>query len=212
MTRTFGPSICHALPGYHAFTGCDFTASFANKGKVRPFNILKKNITYQKTFAELASATDNHYKNIYKFTAEMYGLKNCTNIDEARYSLFCRLTSPKKQRKLLDDIKHLDAAMLPPCKTVLDLKVKRCEYITKIWKHAGQCNPIGNLKPEDYGWVVSEAILFPNGILKVIYRMLWNTPRTKIPMNSKEKKMRKICNKARQMILTLSRNECELES
>lgn len=161
MTRTFGPSICHALPGYHAFTGCDFTASFANKGKVRPFNILKKNITYQKTFAELASATDNHYKNIYKFTAEMYGLKNCTNIDEARYSLFCRLTSPKKQRKLLDDIKHLDAAMLPPCKTVLDLKVKRCEYITKIWKHAGQCNPIGNLKPEDYGWVVSEGHLVP---------------------------------------------------
>ena len=33
----FGSSVCNALPAFHAFTGCDYTASFKRKGKVVPF-------------------------------------------------------------------------------------------------------------------------------------------------------------------------------
>ena len=34
--RTLGSELCGALPGFHAFTGCDYTASFSRKGKIRP--------------------------------------------------------------------------------------------------------------------------------------------------------------------------------
>ena len=34
---------CPALPGFHAFTGSDYTASFSRKGKVRPLALLEKN-------------------------------------------------------------------------------------------------------------------------------------------------------------------------
>ena len=34
--------ICCALPAYHAFTGWDYTSSFVNKGKVKPFKLLQK--------------------------------------------------------------------------------------------------------------------------------------------------------------------------
>ena len=38
----FGSSLCYALPAFHVFTGCDYTASFKMKGKVAPFNLLEK--------------------------------------------------------------------------------------------------------------------------------------------------------------------------
>ena len=37
-SEIFGSSLCNALPAFHAFTGCNYTASFKRKGKVVPFN------------------------------------------------------------------------------------------------------------------------------------------------------------------------------
>ena len=31
-----------ALPGLHAFTGCNYTSSFLNKGKIKPMDIMMK--------------------------------------------------------------------------------------------------------------------------------------------------------------------------
>ena len=39
INQSIGYRLCCALSGYHAFTGCDFTASFSRK---REFNLLKK--------------------------------------------------------------------------------------------------------------------------------------------------------------------------
>ena len=39
---SLGSTLAHSLPGCHAFTGCDFTASFLNKGKQKPFEIRGK--------------------------------------------------------------------------------------------------------------------------------------------------------------------------
>ena len=38
----FGSSLCTVLPALHAFTGCDYKASFKRKGKVAPFKLLEK--------------------------------------------------------------------------------------------------------------------------------------------------------------------------
>ncbi|GBP17537.1 hypothetical protein EVAR_12249_1 [Eumeta japonica] len=34
LSKKLGPTLCHALPAFHAFTGSDYTAAFFNKGKV----------------------------------------------------------------------------------------------------------------------------------------------------------------------------------
>ena len=34
LAKHIGPVLCKALPGYHALTGCDYTAAFLRKGKV----------------------------------------------------------------------------------------------------------------------------------------------------------------------------------
>ena len=44
-----------ALPGFHAFTGSDYTSAFVRKGKVRPFAFLKKDTVAQKAFAQMSS-------------------------------------------------------------------------------------------------------------------------------------------------------------
>ena len=37
-----GAEMCSALPGFHAFTGCDTTSAFSFKGKIKPYKILIK--------------------------------------------------------------------------------------------------------------------------------------------------------------------------
>lgn len=53
LSQKLGPRLCKSLPGFHAFTGCDYTPSFAYKGKVKPFAILQKNIDAQNAFGKL---------------------------------------------------------------------------------------------------------------------------------------------------------------
>ena len=48
-----GTSISHALPAYHAFTGCDYTASFIRKGKLRPLTMREFSTKAQEAFATL---------------------------------------------------------------------------------------------------------------------------------------------------------------
>ena len=40
-TSKFDSSLLEALPGLHALAGCDYTASFMNKGKQKPFDMMK---------------------------------------------------------------------------------------------------------------------------------------------------------------------------
>ena len=48
--RKLGDTLGRALSGYHAFMGCDYTATFCKKGKVRPFKILENNLKCQEVF------------------------------------------------------------------------------------------------------------------------------------------------------------------
>ena len=50
LARQLGDKVCKALP---AFTGCDFTASFCRKEKIRPFTIMEKNPAFIEAFGEL---------------------------------------------------------------------------------------------------------------------------------------------------------------
>ena len=41
LYRKIGDPVCKSLSAYHAFTGCDYTASFSRKGKSAPLNTSK---------------------------------------------------------------------------------------------------------------------------------------------------------------------------
>ena len=45
--------MCKALPGMHAFTGCDTVRAFTGKGKIRALTILKANAEFKEAFAQL---------------------------------------------------------------------------------------------------------------------------------------------------------------
>ena len=52
-----GPNLCTAITGFHAFTGSDdYTASFLNKGKVRPLALMEKSVKSMTTFGKLGES------------------------------------------------------------------------------------------------------------------------------------------------------------
>ena len=43
LFMTAGREICSALPGMHAFTGCDSVSAFSGQGKLKALNLLREN-------------------------------------------------------------------------------------------------------------------------------------------------------------------------
>ena len=55
ISHQLGPTICTALPAFHAFTGSDCTSSFMRRGKTRPYDLMVKNDKFLKPFQRLGS-------------------------------------------------------------------------------------------------------------------------------------------------------------
>ena len=93
---------CVALLGLHACIGSDYTASFSQKGKVRPLALLEKNQNAIEIFSKLGdeeviNATMNNVqmpKNLYV----VYGQKKLPSIAEARLEMFLKKYKPKIEK------------------------------------------------------------------------------------------------------------------
>ena len=76
------------MPGFHAFTGCDYTAAFVRKGEKWPFALLDK------MTAGLAHVTSEEIldkdseKSLEKYTCGMYGAHEPMHINDYRYHMF----------------------------------------------------------------------------------------------------------------------------
>ena len=91
LGTVLGQSICDALPAVHAFTGCDYTAAFVRKGKVRPFSLVEKSTLFQKAFAALGESqevTPETESTIESFVCAMYGKPGLCDVESVRYSIF----------------------------------------------------------------------------------------------------------------------------
>lgn len=58
FAKTLGTKVCDALPAFHAFTGCDYSAAFIRKGKIRPFRVMVKHDKYLVAFSQLGSSSE----------------------------------------------------------------------------------------------------------------------------------------------------------
>ena len=56
--ESIGQNVCEALPGLHAYTGCDTVSAFAGKGKLAAYRALAKSTEFQNTFKQLGMEWD----------------------------------------------------------------------------------------------------------------------------------------------------------
>ena len=157
VVSTYGNDVAKALPGLHAFTGCDTTSAFVCRRKKKaPFKLMASVPGFVKIFQQLGTAPDcltsDMTKALEHFVCCMYGYpqlrethKVCSTIFQSRY----RVPSPQS----LSTTKRvgIDLGLLPPCTSTLRKHCMRANYQTLIWKKAHI--PYPSLpKPEGHGW------------------------------------------------------------
>lgn len=159
-----GPNLCTSLPGFHALTGCDYNPSFFKKGKIRPYQILKKNQRYQQALTDLGAAhitglRDEIFHILEEFICEIYKCKNISNINTARFQKFCQIyKAVNKDEPFIKTLRNGDPSMLPPSKAEVLQHLLRTQYITSIWRNAYLRFPT-SLSPERNGWTLHEEKL-----------------------------------------------------
>ena len=83
IASRIGPECCSALPAFHAYTGCDYTAGFVRKGKKRPFAILEKDERFLQAFSAIATSPVDDFtsKVIEDYTCALYGARKMVPIN-----------------------------------------------------------------------------------------------------------------------------------
>lgn len=159
LINQMNPKVIDALPALHAFTGCDYTASFMNKGKIKALDLLAKHDHFKDAFGNLgnsATPSSETFSKMEAFTCALYGMPKLQNINDVRFALFLQKYAPKKQNEPLDKVKGINPSSMPPCQSVLRKKILRTHFVTHIWKNATLPNPC-QLKPDTYGWSLSDG-------------------------------------------------------
>ncbi len=127
LASHLGSDMTQALPGFHAFTGCDYTAAFFRKGKVRPLSLMEKGdfVTSFGILGKTETANPAVVSQLESFVCNMYGKSRLVSANEARYAVFCDKFSPKCQAQPMDKIKKVEPSILPPSQPVLLQKNKK---------------------------------------------------------------------------------------
>ena len=148
-----GEALCKALPAYHALTGCDYIASFFKKGKVRPLKLLQKDTGAQivlselRTIEEIVSSTleetdENTLSVIDGYVCKICASKNICKVNELRTQILLKKYAKiKPEDRLKNCVKKFDSSLIPPCKEVLLLKIKRVHLIVRRWASAIVAHP-----------------------------------------------------------------------
>jgi hypothetical protein len=93
---------------------------------------------------------------IEEFDCGFYGHKKLKAVNNARFESFLQHYAPKKKDEPLEKIKGINPFGVPPCRAVLENKIKRANYVATIWKQADLKNPGSTLDPEHCGWEKAE--------------------------------------------------------
>ncbi|CAG9760131.1 unnamed protein product [Ceutorhynchus assimilis] len=136
-----GQWLCTALPGFHAFTGCDYNPALFRKGNKRPFHVLMASREYQEAFEKLADLKANRYENVLKqieqFVCRFYSLKKINEVNGARFTLFQNTYNFKNTSDYFRFTKKkFDGSSLPPCRAELKKHLLRAAYISNIRRNA----------------------------------------------------------------------------
>ena len=131
-----------ATPGFHAFTGCDFTSAFFGHGKKTGLQLLIKP-NYCETMVDIRTTytvTDTFIERCEKFVCAMCGKAQSTSVNHLCYLLFTTRACHTSQ--------------LPPCRNSLYHHLQRANYQAAVWKRAltAQANIPS---PSGHGWITA---------------------------------------------------------
>ena len=138
--------LCEAMPRFHAVTSSDFTSSFRELGKTTGLSLLRKNDLFSDPFillGEEGNLNERTIKVIERLIRKFYGKQNTTELNDARYQIFCgKRKSPDPER-------------IPPTRNSFMLHLQHANYVTRIWKRALICYP-EKLNPAYYSWDIDK--------------------------------------------------------
>ena len=133
--------VSKALLGLHGFTGCDTISAFSGKGKVKPLQLMLKNIAYFDLFASIGGEPElleDLFRVVQKFICVLYGHKE-DNTNNVCYKLYAA-----KQGRL-------DPKSIPPCSDSLRMHAARATYQVYIWRNCLESHP-DIPSPVGFGW------------------------------------------------------------
>ena len=145
LCEKHGADICNALPGFHAYSGCDSTSGFNGKGKKTFFKLLISDASFRHAMSKLGDeihpsprimqACEKAVCKIYKH--------NYNDVNRVRYDMLT---------------KGIESHDVPPTKDSLILHTERANYQAYIWKNSTE---LGFLpcKADGHGWKEKEGFL-----------------------------------------------------
>ena len=156
---SLGQLLSSALPASHALFGCDYTAAFSRKDKVRPFKCLENNEEAQCAFANLAvdiPSIKQEVSDIEKFICALYGKRKLDSINDTRFQIFCNKYKTKDENQSVTKVKSFDGNCMPSCKKVLTEKIKRTKFVARKWMTSVDAlQPLWC--PSDFEWKLDDG-------------------------------------------------------
>ena len=148
VSEALGQDVCRALPGFHAFTGCDTVSAFSGRGKLGALKLLINSDKFKEGFIKLGSEweiTSELLKLLEEFTCKIYvNQTDICNVNRVRYELF-RMRGG-----------NIESGQLPPCQDSLYLHAARANYQAALW-HRSLVPSFQKPSPLDCkGWVLSD--------------------------------------------------------
>jgi len=86
----------------------------------------------------------------------IYGLTKLKNVVDVRYQLFKRHYAPKDENDPLTKIKGANPSSMPPRLRVLINKIKRANYVARLWRRADRRSPVSSL-PDGHSWELRDG-------------------------------------------------------
>ena len=156
ILKNKGEDICSVLPALHCFTGCDTTSAFVRRGKVAPVKLVEKSHKFLPVLNRVGQDRDcseELVNDMEAFTCAMYGHATYTNVNKLRYDMFLKKYQPHSNA--LNVSNGMDMSLLPPCRSALEMHVRRVNYQVYVWIHSHENNP--DLPELDQsGWTINE--------------------------------------------------------
>jgi hypothetical protein len=150
IAQALGPEKAHALPMFHALTGCDTVSCFAGHGKRTAWAVWTALPELTQALVTLSSAP-NHVdedamQTIERFVILLYDRTSTSiNVDKARCKLFA---------------KKNNVQLIPPTSAALKQHVRRAVYQGgHVWGQALVPAPVLP-SPTDWGWIKSSDQMY----------------------------------------------------
>ena len=139
--------------------GCDYTAAFSGKGKVRLFRCLENSQEAQCAFSNLAvdlPGIKEEVSDIEKFICALYEKRKLDSVNDARFQIFCDKYRKKDENQSVTKVRSFYGSLMPPRKKVLSEKIKRTKFVArKLMTSVDALQPVWY--PFDVGWKLDDG-------------------------------------------------------